>query len=102
MVSYQVDRTLSLDEITLARAENQFNLLKLGAMYASHAAQELSSIEFRLSILLENVGVQGIKEHLAIEATSAEQAKYPIEWKVALYEALSRNNWYCEGGFRFT
>ena len=100
-VTYHVDPSHGLDEMKARRAQNQFDMLKLGHAYAMRAAEELSSIEYSLNEIHERSGSEEVRGYLARAAESSRHASNPIEWKVALYEALAQSDWFCDGGFRF-
>ena len=99
---FEVSESHELDSVTLTRAKNQFEILKLGASYATNASNEFRSIEHQLSGLLDKPnGSKNVRDYLKAEADSADHATISVEWKVAFYEAAAKSNWYCSGGFRF-
>jgi 5-methylcytosine-specific restriction endonuclease McrA len=80
------------------RAEYHFKRLKLGPLYASHAADEIAGISYRLCHLL-GFGAATVKIHLEAEATSRVVARRN-SWQSALYTAMASDDWFCQGGCR--
>jgi 5-methylcytosine-specific restriction endonuclease McrA len=80
------------------RATNHFAVFKLGPLYSSQAAAELSNIRHFLRVVHCQAGPEGVRNHLAEMSTSCEEANLN-SWQTATYRALSSSQWYCEGGF---
>jgi hypothetical protein len=81
-----------------SRVANHFEAYELGARYAVEASEELTNLGALLSIHPQQ-NVNEIQAELAAQA-NIERAQFPNSWKTALYEAVSRDAWYCGGGFR--
>lgn len=100
--TFYVSQVSGRDQAVTARLKHQFKILKLGSLYSANAANELSSIEFQIRRLHEGPGGEKkVRDYLSDAKQSASDAAYPVEWKVALYEALAESTWYCNGGFTF-
>ena len=88
------------DELKIGRVRYHFRLFNLAALYASHAAEELVGIRYRLTTLLDCGGGAGaVREHLQEEAESRGAIK-ANSWQAAVYKALANCDWYCDGGFK--
>jgi hypothetical protein len=88
----------SWDNVTTARVRHHFKLLKLSDLYATQGAEELLSIRHELANLYAKAGADVVKDQLADRAESCRRARIN-SWRTASYEALSANDWFCEGGF---
>jgi 5-methylcytosine-specific restriction endonuclease McrA len=80
------------------RVRRHFSNFGLGPLYSSHAAQELSNIRHRLSVLYATGGTHSVRAHLRAEAAS-RMANHINSWQTAAYYAISMDDWFCEGGF---
>jgi hypothetical protein len=79
------------------RVRHHFKVLKLAALYASHAAVEMRAIQQRLAQLLIAGGPTEVKKHLQSEAQSRCNVR-KNSWVGALYTALAGSDWYCKTG----
>jgi 5-methylcytosine-specific restriction endonuclease McrA len=80
-----------------SRIANQFESLKLSAIFAFHAATELSTSAAHFKSLA-NSGSKILREHLLDTADSARcHPWYP--WKPVLYQTLAEDDWFCEEGY---
>jgi hypothetical protein len=85
------------DAVLARRVQNHFTLLRLPALYASHAAEELANISYYLNNLFTTSGSEAVRSHLA-EAAESRSAAQTNSWQTALYRALSESKWfYTEG-----
>lgn len=75
-----------------------FRTFGLGALYASHAAVELSNIRYALRAMAAENPASVISDHLRGRAKSCASAS-ANSWQRATYEALADSDWFCEGGF---
>jgi hypothetical protein len=82
------------------RVQFQFGTLQLSKVYASRSAEELSSIMYGLRELHARAGLEGVRADLQGRHASC-RADAANGWNTALYEALSRSDWYCDRGFEF-
>ncbi|MCB2160668.1 hypothetical protein KQH40_01125 [bacterium] len=87
-----------LDKVMIERIRKHFDLFELGALYASHAGQELANIYFHLQHLIESAGAEAVKKHVA-ETYESFRAYQVNSWKTAMYQALANSDWFCNGGF---
>ncbi len=83
------------------RLRKQFETLGLARLYTQQAAREMSGIRRNL-VRVYNAGGGGaaaVKRELKYqwESWSEESSN---SWKSALYNALHKNAWFCDGGFR--
>ena len=78
--------------------ENTFAILKLGALYASHASRELVNIRSQLKKLFARAGASGVREYL-LETEESRRLANANSWQTALFEALSHDEWFCTTGF---
>lgn len=88
------------DDLNL-RLRKQFETLGLARLYTQQAAREMSGIRRNL-IRVYNAGGGGAT---AVERELKHQWESWSEessnsWKTALYGALHKNAWFCDGGFR--
>ncbi|EAW1174398.1 hypothetical protein S922_22975 [Salmonella enterica subsp. enterica] len=85
---------------TLAeRMKYHFQSFKLAALYASHAAEEIASIEYTARKLYETGGSSELKKYLT-ETAAGKQSINLNSWQSALYTCLSVSDWYCQVRFR--
>lgn len=83
-----------------ARVSGHFKLFKLGALYASEAAEELSGNSRHCETVYAQAKADGVRAFLAGLADSKRE--YRLNWwPTALYDSLAESEWYCNGGFRF-
>lgn len=80
------------------RVNNHFRTFGLGALYAAHSGVELTSIRYGLQKIAEGGTSEQIRAELFRRAESAKAAHINA-WQTAMYFALARSDWFCEGGF---
>lgn len=80
------------------RVRYHFETLCLGSLYSSNAGAELINIRFSLKRVAERGGAEGLTAHLAEQAAD-RQAAEKNSWQAAMYDALSKTNWFCEVGY---
>jgi 5-methylcytosine-specific restriction endonuclease McrA len=95
---FYVEIPLDWDPVTGERVKHHFNLLDLGKLYGSHAAEEILNIRNALSNLFARAGCDGVRQHLEVQAASCV-ARRLNSWQSAMYAALATSNWFCSGGF---
>lgn len=81
-----------------ARVQWQFDKLKLGKLYASHAGQELARIRRSLVNIFSRSGAEGVRFRLAEDAESRLEDEVN-SWNSAMYEAMATSPWFYSGGF---
>jgi hypothetical protein len=74
--------------------------MDLAALYTSHASEELVNIREVLRQWSKRLGTEEVKRHL-FELAESHRAVQPNTWQFAMYAALWKNEWYCNGGFDF-
>ena len=85
---------------TLAeRVTRHFKTFGLNKLYAVHAAQELSGMQWQLSKLASTGNAKLVRPYLTDRAESW-RAVHLNSWHVALYDCLASSDWFCSGGFR--
>jgi hypothetical protein len=90
------------DPVTAKRVKTHFRIYKLGALYATHAAVEISNIRYALKKMATMPdSAQRISQHLREQAESRAQI-YNNSWQRATYVALADSEWFCAGGFNAT
>lgn len=97
--AFYTDPPSSWDKVLKDRVANHLSILKLNKLYASHAAQELQNIKFRLTNLLNNGGSNAVKVHLLESAKSCQEANIN-SWQTSMYTVAASTTWFCEGGFK--
>ncbi|MEO5334814.1 MAG: hypothetical protein H7839_22610 [Magnetococcus sp. YQC-5] len=86
------------DNILADRVMNHFSTLKLGALYASEAAEELVNIRHQLLDIYNTGGLHEVRDELQQRAHSCDRGRLN-GWRSATYHAWAENDWFCNGGF---
>jgi len=97
-VSFSVEVSPAWSPDKAGRVRVHFKTLKLGSLYASHAAVEITNIRLMLRRLLAAGSSNDVAELLADQALSSREA-HPNSWRTATYDALASSAWFCQGGF---
>lgn len=82
-----------------SRVIRHFDSLNLARLYTSQSSDHLPSMRFRLERLLNAAGPRGVREHL-LEELDDHLKDRNNSWQIAMYDALSKSQWYCSGGFK--
>lgn len=98
-VRFLVDPPDSWTPVLAARVARHFRVFGLNGLYAVHAAQSISGMQWRLSQLAVHGGAAAVRAHLADDAVSW-RAVHLNSWQVALFDCLAGSDWFCSGGFR--
>ena len=98
VVRFSVDPPGDWDATRTARARLHFELLTLGDLYTTYAAEELVNIAYQLQVLHDSGGSEGVHQHLLGLAESRKNAARN-SWQTATYEALAESEEYCGGAF---
>lgn len=93
-----VDCPTNWNLLLKSRVEHHFDSLKLNLLYSAEAANELININYQLKQELEIGGSVGVQYHL-VEAANTRKKGYINSWQSAMYTALSKDLWFCAGGF---
>lgn len=80
------------------KAENQFRLLKLGALYASQAVRMLSGMRGVWADLHAVGGLALVRQNISDLARSYKQSERN-GWEAAVLAAAASSDWFCDGGF---
>ncbi|MFA6309937.1 MAG: HNH endonuclease signature motif containing protein [Sterolibacterium sp.] len=98
-VVFSIEAVTGFAQASLRRAEQHFDLLGLGALYAGHAAVELvqSKDIYRRNF---GAGVDVLRSELQHTSLSRERGNINA-WAAALYRGLADSDEFCQGGFEF-
>lgn len=96
---FHVDPPADWDAAKAQRARYHFKIFKLGALYASHAAEEVVGISASLGMIFARGKAAGVRAHLQEQAASRKSV-HANSWQTATYTAMAASDWFCEGGFR--
>lgn len=98
-IEFYVDPPNTCPPVLAERMKYHFKAFRLAALYASHAAEELASIEYIVKRVHDQCGSAELKKYL-LEIAAGKKSVNLNSWQSALYSCLSENNWFCE--IRFT
>ncbi|WP_163767646.1 HNH endonuclease [Providencia stuartii] len=98
-IEFYVDPPNVCPPVLAERMKYHFKAFRLAALYASHAAEELASIEYIVKKVHDKSGSAELKKYLS-ETAAGKKSVSLNSWQSALYSCLSENNWFCE--IRFT
>lgn len=98
VVSFSCDPPSHWSTVKSSRVKEHFRLLELGKLYSAQAACELSDIREYLRCIQNRAGAVEVKLHLEELAASCSRRGLNT-WKTAMYTALSRCQWFYEGGY---
>jgi len=82
-----------------ARVCKHFQIFGLASLYSIHAAVELVNIRDGLMRIVGRGGMDDLRSHLAEQALS-RKAVTKNSWQGAMYEALSKSEWFCKDGYK--
>lgn len=88
----------SWNDIKQERVLTHFRIFGLGSLYSAHAAVELQNIHYSLTLIAGRGGAEVLRAHLTEQAES-RRAVSKNSWQFAMYEALRRSEWFCQGGY---
>ncbi|WP_155642098.1 hypothetical protein [Burkholderia cepacia] len=101
-VTFSVKAPGAWSDIQAERMRTHFRVFRLGALYTTHAAVEISNMRFELTkmaVVLDSA--HRISAHLRERAQSCAQV-YRNSWQRATFDALADSEWFCSGGFAAT
>ncbi|KAE9651046.1 hypothetical protein EJD88_20360 [Pseudomonas sp. PB105] len=81
------------------RTRHHFKSFSLKSRFAVEAGKELSGLSPSLARYHANDTPKKIRDRLH-ETLDVEIENHMNSWKTALYDALIKSNWYCNGGFK--
>ena len=82
-----------------ARVRRQFDVLRLGRLYSSQAAREISGVRRMLTAKYNACGETGVRDELRHRSITWEEYDNNC-WQTVSFRALSDSEWYCSGGFQ--
>jgi len=85
-------------DVKRERVLTHFRTFRLGALYTSHAAEELQSMQYSLTQCANRGRSEGVRAHL-MEQAKSHQFVTKNSWKFAMYKALGKSEWFCQGGY---
>ncbi len=86
---YYVSCSENWDMELIHRMESYFNVFRLGALYAAHAAQEIAGKIYCWRVL-SGQGLSALEDAIKLEADGLKHADRN-SWKAALYRSLKEN-----------
>lgn len=92
-IVFKVNDFSSTDMVLHARVTNHFDLLGLGDLYSSHAAEELQNISGTLASL-ENAYDENLVERFLRLQYNGCFSNSPNSWKTAFYRSLLDSQWF--------
>lgn len=99
-VRFSVNPPDTWDAVLVERVKTHFRIYRLGALYATHAAVEISNIRHALKKMATTPDfAERIRQHLRERAESCAEV-YENSWQRATFDALADSNWFCSGGFQ--
>lgn len=99
VIEFYVDTQGQCDPALTKRIKYHFKAFKLAALYASHAAEELASIEFISRRVFDVSGGLALREYLT-ETALGKKSVSLNSWQSALYDCLLKSDWFCEVRFQ--
>lgn len=81
-----------------SRARAHFATLQLGGLYAAQASRTMRGDTLAFRRAFASSGPEGVRCYVEERAESWADHE-PNCWEAALYTALSKSEWFCEGGF---
>ena len=97
-IRFFVEAPVHWSDISKARVHSHFNDFKLASRYSVEASNQLACMRGSLADYRELLGLDGIRQHLTIEAQSYAR-QHKNSWQTAMFQALVASDWYCDGGF---
>ncbi|WP_025146473.1 hypothetical protein [Pedobacter jeongneungensis] len=97
-VSFYVSCPNHWDGLLKDRVKHHFDCLALNSLYSAEAANELTNLNYLLSNLLSTVGRSAVMDILK-EMRNSRRSAHVNSWQTAMYTALAKDVWFCEGGF---
>lgn len=97
-IRFYVQAPIYWDDISKVRVQSHFRDFKLAARYSVEASNQIACLRDTLSRYRELLGVEGVRQHLTIEA-QANYQQHRNSWQTAMFQALAISEWYCDRGF---
>lgn len=99
IIDYCVIPPSQWNEDDKARVHTHFNDFDLKLKYSIEASNQIAVLRDSLLYAWDTKGFVGVRQQLMLDAL-AYYLKHPNSWQTAMYQALAKSNWYCNGGFR--
>jgi len=80
------------------RIQYHFIKLELNTLYASQTGAYISEIKYRLIDLYKKGGVDEVQSYL-VEEEKSRKRNHINSWQRAMFQALAKSGWFCDGGF---
>lgn len=101
-VRFSVNPPNHWDAVQVERLKTHFRIYRLGTLYATHAAVEISNMRHALKKMVATPDfAERIRQHLRERAESCSEV-YENSWQRATFDALADSDWFCSGGFDVT
>lgn len=98
-VRFAVNPPDNWDAVQGERLKTHFRIYRLGTLYTTHAAVEISNMRHALKKIAATPGfAERIRQHLRERAESCAEV-YENSWQRATFDALADSDWFCSGGF---
>ena len=90
------------DAVQVKRLKTHLRIYRLGTLYSTHAAVEISNMRYALKMMAATPGfAERISKHLRERAESCAQI-HKNSWQRATFDALADSDWFSSGGFEAT
>jgi hypothetical protein len=97
-IRFYIQAPETWDLISKGRVKTHFTDFNLASRYSVEASNQIACLRDSLLRYRDLLGVEGVKQHLIIEAKAHFQ-QHKNSWQTAMFQALASSSWYCEGGF---
>lgn len=95
VIMFQIIPPESWSRLLSLRMKNHFKKFKLAELYSLHSTDEIiGQMDY-----WEGIEEEELKK-LFIDQFESRKRKGNNSWEVALYEGLSKSNWFCAGGYK--
>jgi len=98
VIEYFVIPPSHWDTTSKARVVSHFKDFNLRTRYSIEASNQIAFLKDALDYPWNTSGFNGVRLQLMLDAL-AHYNKHPNSWQTAMYQALAKSNWYCDGGF---
>lgn len=95
-IEFFINCPVSLSSVDKDRIESHFNNYKLARRFSIEAANAIADL--REEFILFNSTTVQIQQELHKKFVSFS-SRHTNSWETAMYQALSQNQWYCNGGY---
>lgn len=98
-VRFAVNPPSYWNAVQVERLKTHFRIYRLGTLYATHAAVEISNMRHALKKMAATPSfTERIRQHLRERAESCAEV-YENSWQRATFDALADSDWFCSSGF---